>query len=79
MMYPRLFLARNLLRDDGVIFVSIDDHEIQNLRCVMDVIFGEENFLATIVWQKIYSPRNTARTFSEDHDFVVAYSRNAVN
>ena len=52
MIYPRLFLARNLLRDDGVIFVSIDDNEVHNLRMVMNEIFGEENFLASIIWQK---------------------------
>ena len=52
MMYPRLFLARNLLREDGVIFVSIDDHEVHNLRAVMNEIFGEENFVAQLVWQK---------------------------
>src|SRR5580658_8012242 len=74
MMYPRLFLAKNLLRDDGVIFVSIDDHEVENLRCLMDEIFGEENFVATIIWQKVFSPKNTAQYFSEDHDYVVAYA-----
>ena len=52
MMYPRLFLARNLLREDGVIFVSIDDHEVHNLRAVMNEIFGEENFVANVVWQR---------------------------
>ena len=77
MMYPRLFLARQLLRDDGVIFISIDDHEVHNLRMVMNEIFGEENFVATIIWQKVYSPKNTARHFSEDHDFIIAYARNA--
>jgi adenine-specific DNA-methyltransferase len=52
MMYPRLFLAKNLLREDGVIFISIDDHEVQNLRAICNEIFGEENFVANIVWQK---------------------------
>jgi adenine-specific DNA-methyltransferase len=77
MMYPRLFLARNLLRDDGVIFVSIDDHEIQNLRCIMDEIFGEENFVTTVIWQKVFAPKNTAQHFSQDHDYVLVYGRNA--
>lgn len=77
MMYPRLRLARNLLKDDGVIFVSIDDHEVQNLRQIMDEIFGPENFIATVIWQKVYSPKNSARHFSEDHDYVVVYSRNS--
>jgi adenine-specific DNA-methyltransferase len=75
MMYPRLFLARNLLRDDGVIFVSIDDHELENLRCIMDEIFGEENFVATVIWQKVFAPKNTAQFFSEDHDYVIVYAR----
>ena len=75
MMYPRLFLAKNLLKDEGVIFVSIDDHEVENLRCLMDEVFGEENFVATVVWQKVFSPKNTAQYFSEDHDFVVVYAR----
>ena len=56
MMYPRLYLARNLLREDGVIFISIDDNEVENLRRMCDEIFGEENFVASIVWQKKYSP-----------------------
>ncbi|MFT4040860.1 MAG: site-specific DNA-methyltransferase, partial [Thermomicrobiales bacterium] len=76
MMYPRLFLARNLLRDDGAIFVSIDDHEIHSLRMLLSEIFGEENFVATVIWQKVYAPKNTARHFSEDHDYVVVYARN---
>lgn len=75
MMYPRLKLARNLLRDDGAIFISIADHEVHNLRCVMEDIFGEENFVATAIWQKVYSPKNTARHFSEDHDYVVVYAK----
>ena len=75
MIYPRLFLARNLLRQDGVIFVTIDDHEVHNLRAVMNEIFGEENFVATAIWQKVYSPKNTAKYFSEDHDYVVIYAR----
>lgn len=77
MMYPRLKLARNLLRDDGVIFVSIADHEIHNLRVLMNEIFGEENFIAAVIWQKVYSPKNSARHFSEDHDYLIVYARNA--
>jgi len=77
MMLPRLYIARNLLRDDGVIFVSCDDHEVHNLRCLMNEIFGEENFVATVIWQKVYSPKNSARHFSEDHDYVVVYARDA--
>jgi adenine-specific DNA-methyltransferase len=77
MIYPRLFIARQLLRDDGVIFVSIDDHEVYNFRMLMNEIFGEENFVATVIWQKVYSPKNTARHFSESHDYVVIYARSA--
>ena len=77
MMYPRLYLARNLLRDDGVIFVSLDDHEIDNLRKLCNEVFGEENFVATVIWQKVFSPKNSAKHFSEDHDFVLVYARNA--
>lgn len=77
MMYPRLSLARNLLRDDGVIFVSIDDNEISALRKLMDEVFGEENFVATLIWQKVYSPKNSARHFSEDHDYIVTYAKRA--
>ncbi len=77
MMYPRLKLARNLLRNDGAIFVSIADHEVHNLRLMMDEVFGGENFVATVIWQKIFSPKNTARHFSEDHDYIVVYARNA--
>src|SRR3990172_8470783 len=77
MMYPRLYLARNLLRDDGAIFVSCDDNEVHNLRSVMNEIFGEENFIANVIWQKVFSPKNTARHFSEDHDYIVVYARNA--
>src|ERR1035437_2731361 len=77
MMYPRLKLARNLLREDGVAFVSIADHEIHNLRLLMNEIFGEENFVAPVIWQKVYSPKNSARHFSEDHDYVVVYAKSA--
>ena len=68
MMMPRLYLAKNLLREDGVIFVSIDDNEVHNLRMLMNEIFGEENFVATLVWQKIHSIKNDAKFFSENHE-----------
>jgi len=77
MMYPRLKLAKNLLRKNGVIFVSISDHEVHNLRMLMNEVFGEENFIAAIIWQKVYSPKNSARHFSEDHDYVIVYARDA--
>lgn len=79
MMYPRLFLARNLLREDGVIFISIDDNEVTNLRKLCDELFGEENFVSTIVWEKRYSPQNAVKWFSESHDFIVVYAKNKLN
>ena len=77
MMLPRLKLLRDLLRDDGAIFVSIDDNEVHHLRGLMDEVFGEDNFIATVIWHKMDSPKNTARHLSEDHDYVVIYARNA--
>jgi len=74
MLYPRLRLAKSLLHADGVMFVSIGDDEVHHLRDLMDEVFGEENFVATVIWEKADSPRNTARQFSEDHDFVLVYS-----
>jgi adenine-specific DNA-methyltransferase len=77
MLYPRLRLAKNLLKEDGAIFVSIADQEVHNLRFIMNEVFGAENFVATIIWQKVFSPKNSARHFSEDHDYIVVYARNA--
>ena len=77
MMYPRLSLLREFLSEDGAIFISIDDNEVQNLRAVMDEIFGERNFVATIIWQKMFSPKNSARHLSESHDYIVLYAKNA--
>lgn len=76
MMYPRLFLARNLLRQDGVIFVSIDDNEVHNLRLMMNEIFGEENFVAQLIWERAFSPKNDAKFISNSHDYVLMYVRN---
>ncbi len=78
MMYPRLALLREFLRDDGVIFISIDDNEVHFLRVMMDDIFGANNFVATIIWQKVFAPKNSARHFSEDHDFILVYAKKAV-
>jgi adenine-specific DNA-methyltransferase len=76
MMYPRLHLARNLLREDGVIMISIDDHELANLRRVCDEVFGEDSFLITLVWQRrqMADSRNEDRA-STDHEYVVCYRR----
>ena len=76
MMWPRLQLLRELLAENGVIFISIDDNEHHRLRMMMDEIFGEENFVATIIWEKVYSPKSSAKYFSENHDFVAVYARN---
>ena len=75
MMYPRLRLAANLLRDDGVIFISIDDNEVTNLRKVCDEVFGEENFVAQVIWQKIHSIKNDAKYFSVNHDYILVYAK----
>lgn len=75
MMYPRLFLARNLLTADGVIFVSIDDNEHHHLIEIMNEIFGEENFVANIVWKHTQQSKNDERYFSRHHNSVIAYRR----
>lgn len=76
MLYPRLRLAKNLLADDGVVFVSIDDNEVDSLRKMGSEIFGDSNFVATIIWQKVYAPKNSAKWFSEDHDFILVFAKN---
>lgn len=76
MIYPRLFLARNLLRDDGIMAVSIDDHESASLRLVMNEIFGEENFFGVIAWQRKDTPANDAQGMSVSHEYVMIYCRN---
>ena len=75
MMLPRLKLLRELLRDDGAIFVSIDDNEVHHLRDLMDEVFGKENFVATVIWEKVYSPKSSAKFFSENHELIVVYAR----
>lgn len=76
MMYPRIKLARNLLRDDGVMLISIDDGEVDNLRKICVELFGEENFVTTIIWQKKYSPSNDAKWLSDNHDYLVLVAKN---
>ncbi len=78
MMYPRLKLARNLLRDDGVIFISIDDNEVANLRKLCDEIFGEENFLASIAWEKRYTRSNNAKRFYSLKDSIICYRKSDI-
>ncbi|MGI9345924.1 MAG: site-specific DNA-methyltransferase, partial [Gammaproteobacteria bacterium] len=73
MMWPRLVLLRELLAEDGVIFISIDDNEQHRLRLMMDEIFGAQNAIANIIWEKRYAPTNDAKYFSSNHDFVICY------
>ena len=75
MIYSRLTLAHNLLSNDGIIIISIDDNEIKNMRNICDEIFGESNFITTIIWQKIHSIKNDARYFSENHEYAVVYAK----
>ena len=75
MIYPRLKVARDLLTEDGVIFISIDDHEVDNLKKVCNEIFGEKNFVAQLVWERAYSPKNDARFISNSHDYILMYAR----
>lgn len=76
LMWPRLELLRELLSEDGSIWVSIDDHEGHYLKVIMDEVFGRGNFIDTVIWQKSDSPRNSSRQFSSDHDYILVYSRN---
>ena len=75
MMYPRLRLAANLLRDDGVIFISIDDNEVDNLKKLCNEVFGEENFIAQLIWERAFSPKNDAKYVSTSHDYVLMYAK----
>ena len=75
LMLPRLQLLRELLREDGSIWVTIDDHEGHYLKVLMDEVFGRGNFVTTVLWRKNYSPKSTARHFSEDHDYVLVYAK----
>ncbi|MGI2134616.1 site-specific DNA-methyltransferase [Shewanella baltica] len=76
-MYPRLYIARELLKDDGVIFISIDDNEVSQLRLICDEIFGESNFVSNIVWQKKYSVSNDDPSIAAMHDHILAYRKSA--
>jgi len=77
MMYSRLLLAKDFLSKNGVIFISIDDNEQANLRKMCDEIFGEQNFLAQVVWERAYSPVNLKKNFSESHDYILVYAKNS--
>ena len=75
MMYPRLFLARNLLQEDGVIFISIDDREVDNLKKICDEVFGEQNLIAQVVWEKMYTTKNDSKMISDCHEYLIIYSK----
>ena len=75
MMYPRLKLARALLRQDGFLFMTIDDTEVHHLRQIADEIFGEDNFVANVIWEKKYTRANDAQFFSDNHDHILVYSK----
>lgn len=75
MIYPRLILARNLLANDGVIFISIDDNEQENLKKICDEVFGEKNFIAQVIWERAYAPVNLKKHFSENHDYIICYAK----
>ncbi len=77
MMYPRLVLLKQFLQEDGAIFVSVDDNEVATLRLLMDEIFGRQNFIASVVWQKKQSPQSDAINLSDMHDYVIAYAKRA--
>lgn len=79
MMYPRLKLAKDLLSEDGVIFISIDDNEVDNLRKICDEIFGGKNFLAQIIWERAFAPVNLKKHFSPSHDYIICYANNIDN
>lgn len=74
-MYPRLLLARDLLTDDGVIFISIDDNEQANLKLLCDEIFGEENFISQLIWEKVHTRKKSAINFSVSHDYIICYAK----
>lgn len=76
MMYPRIKLLHKLLKDDGVFYCSIDDNEHGNLKPMLDLVFGPNNFLNNVIWQRAYSPVNTKKRFSLNHDFVICYAKN---
>ncbi len=76
MIYPRLKLSKDLLSDDGVIFISIDDNEVDNLRKICDEVFGSQNYVGTVIWERAFAPKNDAKYFSASHDFIIVYAKN---
>lgn len=76
MIYPRLKLAKDLLSDDGVIFISIDEHEVENLKKVCNEVFGAQNFVGQVIWERAFAPKNDAKFFSDSHDYISVYAKN---
>src|SRR5574344_1070603 len=76
MMYSRLLVARSLLTEDGVIFISIDDNEVRNLRNICDEVFGEKNFVAQLIWERAFAPKNDAKFVSNSHDYILMFTKN---
>lgn len=79
MIYSRLLVARTLLSNDGVIFISIDDNEVHNLRKICDEVFGASNFVAQLVWERAYAPKNDAKYVSNSHDYILMYAKQIDN
>lgn len=79
MMYPRLRLTKDLLTDDGVIFISIDENEIENLKKICDDTFGGKNFVGSVIWERAFAPKNDAKYFSDSHDYIVVYAKNLMD
>lgn len=74
-MYPRLKLARNLLKDDGIIFISIDDNEVNNLKKICDELFGEENFIENYIWENTFRPDNSSKITRKNSEFILCYAK----
>ena len=76
MIYPRLKVAKDLLADDGVIFISIDENEVENLKKVANEVYGANNFVGSVIWERAFAPKNDAKYFSDSHDYIVVYAKN---
>ena len=79
MIYPRLKVARDLLADDGVIFISIDENEIENLKKVANEVFGEQNCVGVVIWERAFAPKNDAKYFSDSHDYIVVFAKSIID
>lgn len=79
MIYSRLLVARTLLANDGVIFISIDDHEVHHLRKICDEVFGAGNFVAELIWERAFAPKNDAKYISNSHDYILMYTKQIEN